>query len=40
MLMRIQGGKIGEIFFVREVSPGLKQGIPTVFGILIYPKEK
>ena len=38
--MRIQRGKIGEIFFVREVLPRLRQEIPTVFGMLISPQEE
>jgi len=38
--MRIQRGKIGEIFFVREGPPRLSQGISTVFGMLISLQEK
>jgi len=40
MLKRIQRGKIGEIFFLREVPPRLGQEILTVFGMLISPEEK
>jgi hypothetical protein len=38
--VRIQRGKIEEIFFAREVSPRLRQEIPTVFGKLISPEGK
>ena len=40
VLMRIKRGKVGEIFFVREVPPRLRQEMPTVFGMLISPSWK
>ncbi|MEW6533026.1 MAG: hypothetical protein AB1473_19505 [Thermodesulfobacteriota bacterium] len=40
VLTRIQRGKIQGIFFVKEGSPRLRQGIPTVFGMLISLPEE
>jgi long-chain acyl-CoA synthetase len=38
--MRIQGGKIRDIFSVREVPLRLRQELPLFFGMLISPTEK
>jgi len=38
--VRLQRGKIREIFFVRKVPQRLRQEIATVFGMLISPVRK